>query len=114
MQLVVMVTVLALVGVSNSCSFGCSQQGVSIPVESCGKIEYVNTTVCEGHCYNKDPVYYSPVHRNKQYVCNGVWIYENKLIEGCSVGVTYPVAKNCTCTSCNGDDTYCGLFPGSC
>ncbi|XP_077375012.1 gonadotropin subunit beta-1-like [Festucalex cinctus] len=109
MQLVVMATVLALAGASKRCSFGCSLQNVSIPVESCGKTEYVYTTICEGYCYNEDPVYMSPVKRAKQYVCNGDWItYEVKYIRGCSEGVTYPVAKNCQCTSCDEDNTDCG------
>ncbi|XP_061556365.1 gonadotropin subunit beta-1-like [Phycodurus eques] len=114
MQLVVMVTVLALVGASNSCSFGCSLQNVSIRVESCGKTEYVYTTVCEGQCYHEDPVYLSATAVTEHYICNGVWIYEDKRIEGCSVGVTYPVAESCMCTSCNEDNTYCGRLPGSC
>ncbi|XP_061617618.1 gonadotropin subunit beta-1-like isoform X1 [Phyllopteryx taeniolatus] len=62
----------------------------------------------------KDPVYLSATAVTEHYICNGVWIYEDKRIEGCSVGVTYPVAESCMCTSCNEDNTYCGRLPGSC
>ncbi|KAM9825333.1 gonadotropin subunit beta-1-like [Syngnathus typhle] len=146
MQLVVMATVLALAlaGTAKHCSLGCTPRNVTIPVESCGRTEYVDTTVCEGQCYNefptadrrfggdqtrycvgsvlnyslitrlcrlRDPVYLSPVKETKQKVCDGNWSYEVKHIRGCSVGVTYPVAKSCQCTSCNEDYTDCGRVP---
>lgn len=53
MQLVVMTTVLALAGASKLCSSGCSLQVYTIPVESCNKTEYVDTTLCAGQCYNE-------------------------------------------------------------
>ncbi|XP_049574457.1 follitropin subunit beta [Syngnathus scovelli] len=113
MQLVVMATVLALAlaGTAKHCSLGCTPRNITIPVESCGRTEYVNTIICEGQCYNEDPVYLSPVKETKQKVCDGNWSYEVKYIRGCSVGVTYPVAKSCQCTSCNEDYTDCGRVP---
>ncbi|XP_061830831.1 gonadotropin subunit beta-1 [Nerophis lumbriciformis] len=108
MQLVVMATVLALAGAMQTCSLDCNPRNVSIAVESCGKTKFVLTTICEGQCYNKDSVYEVPVDVSKQNVCNGDWSYEVKHFEGCPVAVTYPVAKNCACTTCNHDDTDCG------
>ncbi|XP_077419553.1 gonadotropin subunit beta-1-like [Vanacampus margaritifer] len=109
MQLVVMATVLALAGASKHCSSGCSLKNVSIPVESCGITEWVYTTICEGYCYNEDPVYMSPGKRAEQKVCNDKWTtYEVKYISGCPEGVSYPVAKDCKCNSCDEDNTDCG------
>ncbi|XP_019742116.1 follitropin subunit beta [Hippocampus comes] len=107
MQLVVMTTVLALAGASKLCSSGCSLQVYTIPVESCNKTEYVDTTLCAGQCYHEDPVYFSATRQTEQNVCNGNWTYKVKHIRGCSVGVSYPVATSCKCTSCNEDYTDC-------
>lgn len=48
----------------------------------------------------------------EQTVCNGDWTYEVKHIEGCPVGVSYPVATSCQCAPCNSWNTYCGRFHG--
>ncbi|XP_034437100.1 follitropin subunit beta [Hippoglossus hippoglossus] len=113
MQLVVMATVLAAVaGAGQGCSFDCRPTNVRIPVESCGSTEYIDTTVCAGQCYNKDPVYISKEGPDKQNSCNGDWSYEVKHINGCPVAVTYPVARHCHCSICNLDDTDCSPFPG--
>nr|XP_057925771.1 gonadotropin subunit beta-1-like [Doryrhamphus excisus] len=110
MQLVVMAAVLALADARQSCSFGCKPRNVNISVESCGKMESVFTTICEGQCYHEDPVYMS-WYQTKQNVCIGDWSYEVKHFKDCPVGVTYPVAKNCKCTTCNEDHTDCGRVP---
>ena len=60
----------------------------------------------------QDPLFDSPEHRPKQQSCNGDWSYEVTHFPGCPVGVTYPVARNCQCTSCDPGNTYCGRFPG--
>ncbi|XP_076589281.1 follitropin subunit beta [Chaetodon auriga] len=112
MQLVVMAAVLALAGAGQDCSIGCRPTNISIPVESCGSTEFVYTTICAGHCYLEDPVYMGHHDWPEQKICNGDWSYEVKYIKGCPVGVTYPVARTCQCTACNGEDTYCGRFPG--
>ncbi|XP_042274126.1 gonadotropin subunit beta-1 isoform X1 [Thunnus maccoyii] len=109
MQLVVMAAVLALAGAGQGCSYGCHPKNISISVESCGITEFILTTICEGQCYLEDPVYIS---HDEQKICNGDWSYEVKHIEGCPVGVTYPVARNCECTTCNTGNTYCGRLPG--
>nr|BAU22084.1 follicle-stimulating hormone beta subunit [Epinephelus akaara] len=112
MQLVVMAAVLALAGAGPGCHSDCHLTSISIPVESCGHTEYIYTTICEGQCYHKDPVYIGPDDWAEQKVCNGDWTYEVKHFQGCPVGVTYPVARNCKRTACNAGNTYCGRFPG--
>ncbi|XP_051234912.1 gonadotropin subunit beta-1 isoform X2 [Dicentrarchus labrax] len=112
MQLVVMVAVLALARAGQGCSFGCHPTNISIQVESCGLTEVIYTTICEGQCYHEDLVYLSHYERPEQRICNGDWSYEVKHIKGCPVGVTYPVARNCECTTCNTENTDCGRFPG--
>nr|prf gonadotropin:SUBUNIT=beta:ISOTYPE=I [Morone saxatilis] len=111
MQLVVMVAVLALAGAGQGCSFGCHPTNISIQVESCGLTEVIYTTICEGQCYHEDLVYISHYERPEQRICTGDWSYEVKHIKGCPVGVTYPVARNCECTTCNTENTACGRFP---
>ncbi|CAK6974923.1 gonadotropin subunit beta-1-like [Scomber scombrus] len=108
MQLVVMVAVLAMAGVGQGCSFECHPKNVSIPVESCGSTEFIITTICEGQCYHRDPVY----GQEEQQICSGDWFYDVKHFDGCPVGVTYPVARHCACTACNTGNTYCGRLPG--
>ncbi|KAM4602531.1 gonadotropin subunit beta-1-like [Polymixia lowei] len=112
MQLVVMAALLALAEAGQVCSFGCRPTNVSITVESCGRKESVDTTICAGQCYQQDPVYLGQDDWPKQETCNGEWSYEVKHIEGCPVGITYPVAKDCMCTTCETGNTYCGRFPG--
>lgn len=51
MQLVVMVALLALVGAGQGFNFGCRLATISLEVESCGRIERVCTTMCEGLCF---------------------------------------------------------------
>nr|AET99103.1 follicle stimulating hormone beta subunit precursor [Monopterus albus] len=111
MQLVVMAVVLALVGAGQGCSFSCHPTNISIPVESCGSTEYVSTTICEGKCYNEDPIFIFHDDWAEQKICNGDWSYEVKHINGCPVPVTYPVATNCECTACNAANTYCEPLP---
>ncbi|XP_068166454.1 gonadotropin subunit beta-1-like [Antennarius striatus] len=108
MQLVVMAAVLLLVRTGHSCILGCHPTNVSILVESCGIIESVHTTMCAGHCYLEYPVYIGHGDRAEQSICNGEWSYEVKHIKGCPVSVTYPVAKHCSCTTCNEGNTDCG------
>ncbi|KAM7424549.1 hypothetical protein PAMA_000750 [Pampus argenteus] len=116
MQLVVMAAVMALAGAQlQGCSLDCHLTNISILVESCGITESIFTTICEGQCYQEDPVYISPYGREeseKEKSCNGDWSYEVKHIEGCPVGVTYPVARNCKCAVCNTGNVYCGRFSG--
>nr|XP_043886704.1 gonadotropin subunit beta-1-like isoform X2 [Solea senegalensis]ABU95601.1 FSH-beta subunit precursor [Solea senegalensis]ABW81403.1 follicle stimulating hormone beta subunit [Solea senegalensis] len=112
MQLVVMAAVLAIAGAGQSCSSRCRPANVSIPVQSCGNTEYIYTTMCAGQCYHEDPNYIHELGMDRQVICNGDWTYEVKRINGCPQAVTYPVATNCHCTSCNPDNTHCGRFPG--
>ncbi|XP_059210377.1 gonadotropin subunit beta-1-like [Centropristis striata] len=112
MQLVVMAAMLALAGAGRSCSFGCHLTNARIPVESCGRTEFIHTTICVGQCYNEDPVYIGNDDWPEQRTCNGDWTYEVKHIKGCPVGVTYPVARSCECTACDTGNTYCGRFHG--
>nr|BBK03973.1 follicle stimulating hormone beta subunit [Takifugu rubripes] len=112
MQLVVMAAALALVRVGHGCSFDCRPTNISIPVESCGLTELIYTTICAGQCYHVDPVYINYHDWAEQTVCNGDWTYEVKHIEGCPVGVSYPVATNCKCAACNSGNTYCSRFNG--
>lgn len=51
MQPVVMVALLALVGAGRGFSFGCRLANINLEVESCGRIERVCTTMCEGLCF---------------------------------------------------------------
>ncbi|XP_075874832.1 gonadotropin subunit beta-1-like [Nelusetta ayraudi] len=112
MQLVVMAAVLALAGAGQGCIFGCRPTNISMFVESCGSTEQVFTTICEGQCYQKDPVYRGYGDLPEQRVCNGDWTIEVTHIKGCPVAVSYPVAKSCTCTTCNSQNSYCGRFHG--
>nr|WPD49270.1 follitropin subunit beta [Girella punctata] len=117
MQLVVMAAVvLALVGpgagTEQSCSPGCHLISISTPVDVCGSTQFVQTTKCEGQCHQEDPVYIGTDFWPTQKVCNGDWNYEVKYFKGCSVAVSYPVARSCECTTCNPEDTDCGRFPG--
>ncbi|KAM3625109.1 uncharacterized protein V6R79_006934 [Siganus canaliculatus] len=112
MQLVVMATVLALLGARQGSSYSCHPVNISIPVESCGNIECISTTICAGQCYHEDPVYIGNDDWAEQKVCSGEWSYETKHFEGCPVPVTYPVARNCKCAACNAGNTYCGRFTG--
>ncbi|XP_028258044.1 gonadotropin subunit beta-1-like [Parambassis ranga] len=111
MQLVVMAAVLALAGADPRCSPGCHPNNVTIAVESCGMKEQVYTTICEGQCHHQEINYDYHEEDTPQSICNGDWFYEVKYIAGCPVGATYPVARNCKCTRCNEEDTYCGHFP---
>lgn len=52
MQLVVIAAVLALARVGHGCSFECRPKNISIPVESCGLTELIDTTICAGQCYH--------------------------------------------------------------
>ncbi|XP_069021734.1 gonadotropin subunit beta-1-like [Embiotoca jacksoni] len=110
MQLVVMAAVLALAGAGQDC-LDCHLTSYTIEVESCGTTEYVNTTVCVGHCYNEDPVYISHHEWPEQKICNGDWSEEVKFIEGCPEAVKYPVARNCNCIACNTEKMHCGRDP---
>ncbi|KAM8763405.1 follitropin subunit beta [Acanthopagrus schlegelii] len=113
MQLVVMAAVVLLTGTGQSCRFGCHPTNISMPVESCGGTEFIDTTICAGQCYHEDPVYLSHHDWAEQRTCNGDWSYEVKHIDGCPLAVTYPVARNCECTVCNTGNTDCGLFLGN-
>lgn len=53
MQLVVMAAVLAVAGAWQGCDFDCHQTNISIPVESCGNTEFIETTICAGQCYHE-------------------------------------------------------------
>uniref|UniRef100_A0A3B3UQ06 Gonadotropin subunit beta-1-like n=2 Tax=Poecilia latipinna TaxID=48699 RepID=A0A3B3UQ06_9TELE len=108
MQLVVFVVVLAL---GKGC-FSCNLKNVSIPMVRCDEKVWINTTICEGLCCSQDPVYRSHLQAPVQKTCNGDWSYKVKHIKGCPGSITYPVATNCYCTTCNTEDTYCGRFPG--
>nr|AGS55583.1 follicle-stimulating hormone beta subunit [Anoplopoma fimbria] len=113
MQLVVMAAVLGMVAAGQDCCFSCRLTNCRIPVESCGRTVFIDTTICEGQCFNRDPVYTSPQHRHEYDTCNGDWSYEVKHIDGCPDGVTYPVARNCKCNVCNpNESTDCEGFPG--
>ncbi|KAM9816929.1 gonadotropin subunit beta-1-like [Neosynchiropus ocellatus] len=94
MQLVVMTTLLALVQAGKICRFGCQPMNMDVVItaESCNRT--VSTTVCAGQC-----------HVETQNICNGDWFYERQNIRGCEVDV--PVARNCECRSCDGENTDC-------
>lgn len=53
MQLVVMAAVLALAGAEQDCSSGCRPKNISLPVDTCGTTEFIDTTICEGQCFQK-------------------------------------------------------------
>ncbi|KAM9764633.1 gonadotropin subunit beta-1-like [Menidia menidia] len=108
MRLVVVATVLAMATVGGGCRCDCYPKAVSIPVESCGSTRLVPTTVCEGLCFHKDSVLVSPENPPEQKICTGDWFYEVKHFEDCDVAVSYPVARSCTCASCNTLSTDCG------
>ncbi|XP_068428981.1 gonadotropin subunit beta-1-like [Clinocottus analis] len=115
MQLVVMaaVLVLALAGAGHGCSFRCRLTNVRLPMESCGRTEYIHTTICAGQCENQDSVFISKINSPEQNMCIGDWDYEVKHINGCPEGVTYPVATKCDCKSCDPDEnTDCARFNG--
>uniref|UniRef100_A0AAX7UQ84 Glycoprotein hormone subunit beta domain-containing protein n=1 Tax=Astatotilapia calliptera TaxID=8154 RepID=A0AAX7UQ84_ASTCA len=76
MQLVVMAAVLALAGAEQDCSSGCRPKNISLPVDTCGTTEFVDTTICEGQCFQKDPNYVHTDDGPKQKTCNGEWSYE--------------------------------------
>ncbi|XP_041842528.1 gonadotropin subunit beta-1-like [Melanotaenia boesemani] len=103
MQLVVMAAVLALVG--QGCC-GCHPKDFSIYMDVCGNEKCIQTTICEGDCFQEDPSYISNVESSVEKVCSGDWVYEVKYIDGCPVSV--PVAKNCKCAECKPNHTYCG------
>ncbi|XP_022054005.2 follitropin subunit beta [Acanthochromis polyacanthus] len=111
MRLVVMAAVL-MVAEGRSCGFGCRPTNISIPVESCGSVESVFTTVCSGQCYHEDPIYIGDDDWPEQQVCGGDWSYEVKHFSGCPVPVSYPVAKSCRCSMCDSGNTDCGRFDG--
>lgn len=69
-------------------------------------------SICVSWCGWQDPVYIDYHDWAEQTVCNGDWTYEVKHIEGCPVGVSYPVATNCKCAACNSGNTYCSRFNG--
>uniref|UniRef100_A0A8C2WCD5 Glycoprotein hormone subunit beta domain-containing protein n=1 Tax=Cyclopterus lumpus TaxID=8103 RepID=A0A8C2WCD5_CYCLU len=101
MQLVVMAAVLALAGAGagQGCCFECGLTYVNLTVESCGRTGSILTTICLNHvCFENPPL---DVQTYEQETCLGVWVYEVKHIDGCPEGVTYPVAKNCTCGVCD-------------
>nr|XP_061811318.1 gonadotropin subunit beta-1-like [Nerophis lumbriciformis] len=114
MQLVVMATLLVLAGASKHCSLGCSLKNYKLEVKSCDKTAFINTTSCEGQCYQEDPVYHSPKEQPTQNVCFANWTYEEKHIGSCPFGVTYPVAKSCMCASCKQSYTDCDRLNRSC
>uniref|UniRef100_A0A1A8SMR5 Glycoprotein hormone subunit beta domain-containing protein n=1 Tax=Nothobranchius rachovii TaxID=451742 RepID=A0A1A8SMR5_9TELE len=111
MQLVVMAALLVLAEVGQGCSVICHLKNVSIPVESCGITTLIHTTVCEGRCFYRDPIYDNNVDKPEVNTCNGDWSYEVEHIDGCPLGVTYPVARSCNCTACNTESTFCKTFP---
>ncbi|CAN9506636.1 unnamed protein product [Ophioblennius macclurei] len=116
MQLVVMVAALGLLAAARLGSgfgFGCHPRHLSISVTSCGLTKCVNTTICEGQCFQQDQNFVSPRVRVPQKICNGDWSNELTFIEGCPLGVTYPVARNCRCTLCNPVNTECERFRGA-
>ncbi|XP_006793877.1 follitropin subunit beta [Neolamprologus brichardi] len=111
MQLVVMAAVLALAGAEQDCSSGCRPKNISLPVDTCGTTEFVDTTICEGQCFQKDPNFVHTDDGPKQKTCNGEWSYEVKYTEQCPRGFIYPVARKCECTACNAN-TDCGTLSG--
>ncbi|CAG5859729.1 unnamed protein product [Menidia menidia] len=56
----------------------------------------------------QDSVLVSPENPPEQKICTGDWFYEVKHFEDCDVAVSYPVARSCTCASCNTLSTDCG------
>ncbi|KAG7242639.1 hypothetical protein INR49_020012 [Caranx melampygus] len=110
MQLVVMAAVLAVAGAGRRCSSNCNLTNAMIEVESCIGIVEVQTTICQGQCYQEDLVYISNYDWPEQETCNGEWSYEVKHIPECPVGITYPVARSCTCAVCNKDHMFCGRY----
>ncbi|CAL8378834.1 unnamed protein product [Arctogadus glacialis] len=105
MQLVVMAAVLAMTWADQPCSFTCRPTPTTIAVKSCVRTESINTTMCEGQCYQEDPM--DPGERPQQYTCSGDWDYEVKHFEGCLEGVLYPVARSCKCSLCQSSNTDC-------
>ncbi|CAG5859718.1 unnamed protein product [Menidia menidia] len=60
------------------------------------------------YTFKKDSVLVSPENPPEQKICTGDWFYEVKHFEDCDVAVSYPVARSCTCASCNTLSTDCG------
>ncbi|KAG7279935.1 hypothetical protein CRUP_009910 [Coryphaenoides rupestris] len=105
MQLVVMAAVLGMTVLGQNCRPSCRPTNMTIHVKSCDKPQSINTVVCEGDCFQSEPV--DPTVRPKQTTCHGVWSYEEKHFEGCPVGVVYPVAHSCECSMCQSTDIDC-------
>ncbi|XP_029318099.1 gonadotropin subunit beta-1-like [Cottoperca gobio] len=113
MQLVVMAALLSLAGAGPGCSSRCHLTTIPIPVESCRGTEYILTNICAGQCETEAENLIDSDELPLQKSCNGDWSYEVAHIKGCQVGVRYPVARNCTCRKCNGNNTDCGPFRGN-
>ncbi|KAK1890703.1 Gonadotropin subunit beta-1 [Dissostichus eleginoides] len=113
MQLVVMAAVLALAGAVQPCRSICHPTTVPITVRGCGIEKEIYTTICVGQCPHKDSFwperYMVPV---EQKTCNGDWSYEVTHIDGCAEPVSYPVASNCNCKTCNGENISCKPYHG--
>ncbi|KAL3065833.1 hypothetical protein OYC64_015884 [Pagothenia borchgrevinki] len=114
MQLVVMAAVLALAGARQPCRCSCNQTSVPITVWGCGIKKEIDTTICVGQCPYKDSFW--PEERYGETVvqktCNGDWSYKVTHIDGCAEPVSYPVASNCNCKMCDGENTSCKRYYG--
>ncbi|XP_078129826.1 lutropin subunit beta [Sander vitreus] len=97
-------------------------QTVSLEKEGCPKCHLVETTICSGHCFTKDPVFKIPFSNVYQNVCMYQDFYFKTFkLPDCSPGVdptvTYPVALSCHCGRCamaTSDCTFGSLQPNFC
>nr|AQU42662.1 follicle-stimulating hormone beta subunit [Merluccius merluccius] len=108
MQLVVMAALLAMTVGGQGCRFVCRPVNFTINATVCDKHRSIVTTICEGQCFQMDPIY--KLYRPQQKTCNGDWSYETKHFEDCPVGFSYPVARSCNCAMCQGGNTQCEMF----
>ncbi|XP_062375197.1 lutropin subunit beta [Sardina pilchardus] len=86
---------------------------VSVEKAGCPRCLVFQTTICQGHCLTKEPVYKSPFSMVSQHVCTyGNFRYETVQLPDCDNGVdpsvSYPVALSCECSLCS-MDTDCTL-----
>ncbi|CAL1603450.1 unnamed protein product [Knipowitschia caucasica] len=94
------VTMMTMVGAECGGNRHCHKVTRNITVTACGVSQNVETTVCEGNCYNQDTVQPKPVKPMKQKVCVGHWEVEKKEFKNCFEAVPIWRAHNCSCGSC--------------
>ncbi|TRY69622.1 hypothetical protein DNTS_032741 [Danionella cerebrum] len=85
---------------------------VAVEKEGCPKCLVFQTSICSGHCYNRDPLLKIPFPSISQSVCTyGNVRYETVRLPDCLPGVdpliSFPVALSCECSRCTVDTSDC-------